>query len=418
VLFHVWALGSPGGPVPLGPVGPVMPYLPLGVTLFFVLSGFLLYRPFAAAIVRQEPAPKVASYFRNRALRIVPAYWVILLVTGLALRTTLIHSLPDLQVGSLLQRPVAFEMDAFLVQNYARSTIMTGIGPAWSLAIELVFYLVLPLLAISGLVLARRAAAPFGRALAALAPAFIIMLVGISGKLVATFLIRPIGDPALAGWTGTWNSVIERGFWVSADFFAFGMVVAVLRVAVEHGSVRLPSWWRVPVGAGLVVVAVSSTVVHGGGHIDDHVYGSLMALACGLLLALVVLEPVPAGRPALVVRLLDGRIISSIGLVSYSLFLWHEPLIRWMNGRGLAFAGRDGFLLNFVVMGGVAILLSALTYRFVELPALRRKRRTGGRTVGEAEGRGPGLPREPGEGAAPGEPVLTLREVETSTGTT
>src|SRR5690348_16752710 len=59
--------------------------LALGVTLFFTLSGFLLYRPVAAAVLRGTGQPSARHYFRNRALRIVPAYWAILAVCGLVL---------------------------------------------------------------------------------------------------------------------------------------------------------------------------------------------------------------------------------------------------------------------------------------------------------------------------------------------
>ena len=57
-----------------------------GVILFFTLSGFLLYLPFAAAALRDRPRPSIRAYLRNRALRILPAYWVILLCTALVLQ--------------------------------------------------------------------------------------------------------------------------------------------------------------------------------------------------------------------------------------------------------------------------------------------------------------------------------------------
>jgi peptidoglycan/LPS O-acetylase OafA/YrhL len=52
--------------------------LRFGLTLFFVLSGFLLYRPFVAAAMAKRPLPSIRDYLRRRALRILPAYWVIL----------------------------------------------------------------------------------------------------------------------------------------------------------------------------------------------------------------------------------------------------------------------------------------------------------------------------------------------------
>ncbi|MBA3363014.1 MAG: acyltransferase [Actinobacteria bacterium] len=127
VVFHVWKYGVATGPASIGPAGHVLPHMALGVTLFFTLSGFLLYRPFAAALERGNPRPDLAAYFRNRALQILPAYWVILLVTGVVMGATLVSY--DLQRGSLAGRPGLLVRDAFLVQNYDPGTILTGIGP-------------------------------------------------------------------------------------------------------------------------------------------------------------------------------------------------------------------------------------------------------------------------------------------------
>ena len=74
-------------------------------------------------------------------------------------------------------------------------------------------------------------------------------------------------------------------------------------------------------------------------------------------------------------RALEVRPIVAVGLVSYSLFLWHEPLIRWLREHGMTLSGSAGFVANLVVVGAVAGLLSFLTYRYIELPALRRKAR-------------------------------------------
>ena len=376
VVFHVWAIGSVGGPVALGSLSrSVLPKLPLGVTLFFVISGFLLYRPFAAAIIRAERGPGLFKYLRNRALRILPAYWVILLLTGLVLRTTLLHPLPDLRAGSLLLRPAALIMDAFFVQNYHPATIMTGIGPAWSLAIEVVFYLTLPLLALLGGALARGASTRSGRRLATLAPAAALLVIGLSGKLAALLLLPPAADPALLGWTADWSSVVERSFWAQADLFSFGMVVAVIRTDVEDGAVHLPSWWRGATVAGFVLVALGATRLADAGVIGGHGFGTLMALACALFLALVVLQPVHGARGPILVRVLESRILAGIGLISYSLFLWHEPLIRWMHDHDLTLPGRKGFVANLLIIALVGGLLSATTYVFVEAPALRRRRR-------------------------------------------
>src|ERR671914_1995010 len=79
VIYHVWRFTQDGVPF-----SPLLQYFWLGVTAFFVLSGFLLYRPFAAATLAARPRPSLVRYARSRFLRIVPAYYVgltVLLVT-------------------------------------------------------------------------------------------------------------------------------------------------------------------------------------------------------------------------------------------------------------------------------------------------------------------------------------------------
>lgn len=382
VLFHIWRYGSPeGAPFDLGLLDHVFQNLPVGVTLFFTLSGFLLYRPFAAAIMRGQEHPTLRTYLWNRALRILPAYWVILILTGVVLQATFIRSSAlELQTGSLVSDPWVFVRNATLTQNYTPGTLLTGIGPAWSLAIELVFYLVLPLVALIGSLAAARSLTRRGRRLAAFAPALILFLVGMSGKAVAAFVVPGLGPGG--GWIGDWHSVIERSFWAQADLFAFGMALAVVHVDAEDGLLRLPRWWMSLVAAGVVLVAVPTAVLVDMAMLGVYQYDTLMAFACALLLSLVVLPDVtrtdlrsnePHTTPF--VRVLESRILVLAGLVSYSLFLWHEPLIRWMQAHGLTIGGRLGFLADVALLGSVSVVLAALTYRFVERPALARKRR-------------------------------------------
>src|SRR5882724_6110621 len=74
VCFHIWLFTSSAKLTwNLGPATVFMQPLQSGVTLFFVLSGFLLYRPFI------NGRPSIGRYFRNRALRILPAYWAVLI---------------------------------------------------------------------------------------------------------------------------------------------------------------------------------------------------------------------------------------------------------------------------------------------------------------------------------------------------
>jgi peptidoglycan/LPS O-acetylase OafA/YrhL len=381
VLFHVWRYGSPDGQFSLGPFDRLFWHLSLGVTFFFTLSGFLLYRPFASALMRGTQRPDLATYLRNRALRILPAYWVTLLLTGSVLHATYLRSsATDIRLGALTGEPFLFLRNALLLQNYAPGTLLTGIGPAWSIAIEVVFYVALPILALLGSTLASRLSSRRGHRLAALVPPIACFLVGMSGKAVAAWVVPGLGPGT--GWIGDWHSVLERSFWVQADLFAFGMALAVVRVDAEDGFLHLARSGAAALALVAVLVAIPTAVLSDWGVLGKYQYDTLMALASALCLAVVVLridrrpgasEP-SVTRPSRFLRVLESAPLVTTGVISYSLFLWHEPVIRWMGSRGLTVRGPLGFVIDVVLMGGVSWLLAAGTYRLVEKPALTRKR--------------------------------------------
>ena len=133
---------------------------------------------------------------------------------------------------------------------------------------------------------------------------------------------------------------------------------------------RLPRWWRhaAVAGAGAIVVATLSLTSNRTG-IGDAKYDLLMTVP----LAFVVLPN--TGSSHRLLPLLDSRLLMAVGLASYSLFLWHEPLVHWLREHGSTFNRAGGFIVNLVVLGAVAGVASALTYRYVEMPAMARRRR-------------------------------------------
>ena len=382
LLFHVWLYSSPGGEaVRVGQLTRVLPDLSFGVTLFFTLSGFLLYRPFVAALIRATGRPSFGAYLRNRAFRILPAYWVILLLTALVLRSAGVRDAAgDLEV----QGAPGLEWLAknlLLVQNYTPSGILTGIPPAWSLAVEVVFYLVLPALVLLGALVAKRADTRAGRAAALLVPPLVMLVLGLVGKASSAV----VGSGPDDGWGADWSSVLERSFLSHADLFAFGMALAVARVLAEDGALRVGGRARGAIAVAAVgTYAFTTHSMTGWGQLTNSPLNTVMAASCALLLALVVLPPAST-RQSAIVRALETRPVLFVGLVSYSVFLWHLPVIHAMREHGLTRPGALGFFVNVVTVGAVTLVLSTLTYRFVEEPALRRKRpasRPSGRSGG------------------------------------
>ena len=362
------------------------------MTLFFTLSGFLLYLPFAAAMARGDPLPSISRYFRNRALRIAPAYWVILLVVT-AVGAAAIRNAQGVLVQGRLA-PLSLLQAGFLVQQYHRTTIQIGIGPAWSLAVEVVFYLVLPLIALAASRIPHRSAARRQTILVLLVPPLLLLLVGLSGKFVSRFVVS---GAALDGYGTNWHSVIERSFWTQADLFTFGMIVAVVYVEVRDHHLELPAnWRRFAVAVGLLVFLPSAWTMHRAEN-SYRLQNTAEAFAIAALFAAIVMPRPADAEPLRVVRILESRVFVAVGTASYSLFLWHYPVILWLRARGLTADGAGGLLYNLVLTALVAGVLSALTYRFVEVPALRRKRSSGARW------RGPGSTLTPVSegGAAP-----------------
>jgi peptidoglycan/LPS O-acetylase OafA/YrhL len=272
-----------------------------------------------------------------------------------------------------LADPIPFLQAMFLLQDYRPSTLLDGIGPAWSLAVEVVFYCALPLLVLSAAWAARFAKDRGGRVLVLLGPPLLLLLVGLSGKFVAARVLP--GSPT-AGYSTNWHSVVERSFWAQADLFSFGMIVAVIYAQVADGRLAMTSVWRrLSVALGLLVFVPSAWTMHQGEH-SYLLQNTGEALGISLLFAAVVLPEPARTRPLAIVRLLETRALVSVGIVSYSLFLWHLPLIQWLQVHGLTAGGRWGLLLDLAVVFGIAGALSSLTYRYVEAPALRRKRST------------------------------------------
>jgi peptidoglycan/LPS O-acetylase OafA/YrhL len=374
LVFHCWLFSSPATlEWNLGPATAFIQPLQSGVTLFFVLSGFLLYRPIVAAVLDGRDLPSAGSYLRNRALRILPAYWVTLVFAGFVLAAATTHPAEGgLSTGALLD-PSTLVRDLSLTQTYGPHSIWTGILPAWSLTIEVAFYLCLPLLALLAQATARRHPTSRGRTAAVLTPVFGLLVFGVLGKIfVGVF------SPGPERAVGTdWHSVLARSFLTHADLFAFGMAVAVCLLIRERSAGSVPSVLLRSIGRPLAYVGLPMFIL-GYYFIPPYVFDSAVALLASLLLLKVLL---PSARAADAEtrrgRFLTHRWTLGCGRISYSIFLWNYPVLVFLKSHDLLASGNDAaaFVVNLVIAGTVVIGLSWLTYRFVEAPALALKKR-------------------------------------------
>lgn len=316
----------------------------LGVPLFFVLSGFLLYRPFARATLHGSDWPSVRRYGRSRLLRIAPAYLLALTVAIFLTRGAMIAAALTaialalwaraLLRGTTLLVPAIFALPAVIawvatpdqafvlwagLTNYLLVFLPLGsfsslgpygvIGPAWSLCVEIAFYAGLPLLAIGIDRVARRGTSLQSRARRVAALTALLLPAGIAYLSFAGYR-----DP-LPDWL--------PGY---IQLFAIGMLFAIGAEVWPVVSAR-SSMLLLAAGIGVALAAqplyaLGPEAAHGNG--SSVGYAPVMAAAFALVLASVVL----AERTNAVGRLLATRPLVAVGVISYGVFLWHYPLIK------------------------------------------------------------------------------------------
>ena len=248
-----------------------------------------------------------------------------------------------------------------LVQNYVPSYLVggeegLGIVPAWSLVIEVSFYLLVPVL---GYVAVRLATRRGLGVVAALVPVGAMFAAGIAAKVVARAM-----EPSDA--LAIWNHALPT----HADWFAAGMALAVARVLHEDGRLHLPRTWVGVGSAASLVFAVVCAKLYYDGTLTATRAADGERRPVRLVLGFVALSS-PQGRT---VRWLSLRPVLFLGLASYSLFLVHDPIVRGFREWGLTIGGTGGFAVNLAVIGRRVDRCRDLSYLYVERPALARKR--------------------------------------------
>jgi len=328
--------------------------LDVGVHIFFAISGFLLYRPFVRARLRDTPSPRVAAYAWRRTLRLGPAYWVALTAVVLWL------SLPSVLT---IRAPLFYGFAQIYSPRYA----ISGLPQAWSLCVEASFYLFLPLyaLAIGRLAVRIRGSAAAGE-LAAAAGLFV-------GALAFNGLALALGTPNHYG-----RLPLHLMFPAYMNDFAVGMALAILSVHLEGRE--LPGWLR-PIDrfpslawavALLAFWAMSSQIgidAGPGEHISAGQYLARAFLYSVVAVALIAPAVFGDQRRGVVRRLLANRVLLFVGLVSYSFFLYHVAVIVQLQRWHLTGSAPIWFGAGL----GLSLAIAAASYYVVERPALKLK---------------------------------------------
>lgn len=333
--------------------GTLLARLDVGVAVFFVLSGFLLARPFLARSMLGHPAPPVRRYLYKRALRILPLY-LVTAVLALALITK------NDGLG-----PRDWAVTLVLGNTFVDPTLPNGLTHMWSLAVEVSFYLVLPLLMLAAVgrqkLLDPRRVTAVVVLLAAVSAWWI--LAGVPRVGAATHAQPGQWLPAYLGWfgIGIFLALVEllarRDRWTP-------VTSRVIALAHQPGAC-----WAIV--AGLLLVA--ATPIAGPSMLAAPTVGQVLTknLLYAVVGALVVLTGVFAEADGRYRRLMSHPAGRHLGNVSFGFFCLHLPvlhLVMWVTGWQL-FEGR--FVAIWTIGLLVSLAAAELAYRLVETPALR-----------------------------------------------
>jgi len=352
VMFHY--AGYVGLPAEMEFARPLIVRLGAGVLVFFVISGFLLYRPFVRANLAGSDHPELGGYAKRRFLRVVPAFFLALTVTG-----------------ALVGKTDVFGENGFFyygfLQIYKPGLELRGLSVAWSLCIEVTLYAFLPLFALLvARVPATTVAARHRREITMLS---LLLTIGIAARII------------LASTSGTGGDISILAY---LDIFAIGMLMAYFSVALE--GKRLPaslswlddfpglSWVLAAVCFGLMAWATGpnrSAFQHAGTF--DIWFRHSLSAGLGVFLLL----PVAFGdqRKGTLRKVLAHPSILWAGVVSYGIYLFHPVVLRLLSKAGVFpdNVGALGWFGLLIVAILVTSAVAAASWHFFERPLIGLK---------------------------------------------
>jgi peptidoglycan/LPS O-acetylase OafA/YrhL len=344
---------------------PFFARLDVGVRIFFLISAFLLYRPFVAARLRGNEPPLVRAYAWRRFLRVAPPYWLALCVIGIWVGAP--------GVFTVEHAPLYFGF----AHIYDTHTLeVPGMPQAWSLCVEVSFYAFLPLYA----ALMRRLA---GGLRTELIGAAVLFCAGLAYKLW-TLPKGPLTDASLLRFHLALPEYI--------DYFAIGIALAAISVAGAGGRAldfvaRRP--WIAWSAALLGFLLVSKGIGLTGGIHDDVTEARYLArhylyafIALGILLPAIFGDP----EQGLIRRVLAWRPLLWVGLVSYGAYLYHFVVIEQLADEGFKPIAADTtpYLWFPVALAG-SLAIAAVSWYCFERPILSLKRLVPRRPVERGE---------------------------------
>jgi peptidoglycan/LPS O-acetylase OafA/YrhL len=301
----------------------------VGVDVFFVISGYLITSIIRAEL--QQGTFSFARFYERRARRILPALFLVSLASMPFAWQWLLPDQFSQYAGSLVSTNLYYSNFFFWVKSgyFDTSSELSPLLHTWSLSVEEQYYLVFPLLLFVLWIWRRQLTVPV-----------------LACAVLASFALAEYG--AQTGSSGAYYLLPTR---------AWELGVGALLAMLPDWNARLASTARVALGAAGLTMIIGSAIMFQKATPFPGRYALVPTLG-----AAVVIAVTRSGDS--IGRLLGSRPFVATGLISYSLYLWHQPVLAFARQR--LFENPGG-----VALLGLLLLVAALSYlswRFVERP--------------------------------------------------
>lgn len=327
-----------------GYVGLVFSRMEIGVPIFFVLSGFLLFGPWVRAAVAGATAPSLLRYAGHRVRRIMPAYAVTVLAAYLIYHFHDAGPNPGHSWNGLLRN---LTLTQIYTDSYLFSHLHQGLTQMWSLAVEVAFYLSLPVIAYLLLVvLCRRRWRP-GLLLAGLAGLALISPAWM--VLVHTVDFLPDGArlwlPGYLAW------------------FVGGMMLTVL------AALGVRCYWFLAVPLAALCFFIAATPIAGEATTSPTgLAQAVVKIVFYAVIATLMVAPLALGNRGAYSRLLGSRPMVWLGEISYEIFLVHLIVMEFAMVAVLHWRVYTGSMpALFIVTLALTIPVAWVLHRFTRV---------------------------------------------------
>jgi peptidoglycan/LPS O-acetylase OafA/YrhL len=303
-----------------------------GVNLFFVLSGFLLFMPYARALMFQGKWPSIRQFYFRRALRILPAYYVALIID------VILFAPEYLRPDHWKQLFLFF----ILFMDSTKATYQHINGAFWTLAVEWQFYMLLPLAMLAFAFLFKRLKqSPRLRLGTILGLCFLIIVYGITMRYIGNQYAHKPGENIIV------TIILDLLYGTSGKYFenfAVGMAISGCYIYAQYAqSASFVRWMKrispfaLIAGCGIVYLAAAWNYHIADSHGTtfrflapiDHYYNEwdtiVIALGYGLCMFALLFGPRILRYP------LELKIMQNIAMISYGLYIWHLPFLVFFH---------------------------------------------------------------------------------------